>query len=170
MRHNYMIMSDFTIYIKLPAYEREWCISHFGNPARFPAQSNINSVIRHYLKERPADIVPIVQQDDELAICIPASQAKPPSKFNYVTIPGKKGIAEAINDLFSKHIWEDLMNEAVRDQPMTYLLEDWMTTNGISYDHFQNLKQKFYRIMDSYRKCGVNVSRGYKHESLSKNV
>lgn len=165
---NLLIMSDFTIFIKLPAYEIDWCEHHFGRPCQFPAQSNVNNVIRHFLRLRPADAIPEEKKDDELSICIPFSQSKKPESYNFLSRPGKLAIAEAINDLFSMHMWEDLTSTAVRNVPVKYLIEDWMQKNGIKEDRYDNLKQKFTRIKDSYRECGINVSRGYKHESVKK--
>lgn len=165
-----MIMSNFTLYVKLPAYEREWCIHHFGNPCVFPAQSNINAVIRHFLRLRPKGAIPELQQSDELAVVIPQSQSKPPQSYNFLTKAGKAAVSEAINDLFTMQMWESLTDSAVRSVAVTHLIEDFMENNGISWENFHNLKQKFTRIKDSYRKHGINVSRGYKHENLSKNT
>ena len=106
--------------------------------------------------------------DDEVAICIPYSQSKKPESYNYLSKPGKLAIAEAINDLFSMQMFEDLTSVAVRNVPVKYLIEDWMYKNGIKDDNYDNLKQKFTRIKDSYRKHGINISRGYKHESVKK--
>ena len=167
-KQNLLIMSDFTIFIKLPAYEKEWCEHHFGRPCQFPAQSNVNNVIRHFLRLRPSDALPEEKMDDEVAICIPYSQSKKPESYNYLSKPGKLAIAEAINDLFSMQMFEDLTSVAVRNVPVKYLIEDWMYKNGIKDDNYDNLKQKFTRIKDSYRKHGINISRGYKHESVKK--
>lgn len=109
------------------------------------------------------------KKEGELAICIPDSQSKDPYYFNYLTAPGKKAIAEAINDIFTKQMFEDLSAIQFRAIPLTLIIRDWMATNGISYDQEHNIIQKYTRIKDSYRKCGVNISRGYKHEDIGMN-
>lgn len=161
-------MSNFTISIKLPTYEKEWCEHHFGKPCQFPAQSNVNSVIRHFLSLRPPGVLPGEDKNGNTCIYIPYSQSKKPESYNYLTNSGKLAVAEAIDDLFRIQMFEDLTGTAVRSVSVKYLIEDWMLKNGISIDNFDNLKQKFTRIRDSYRRCGVNVSRGYKHESVKK--
>lgn len=158
-------MSDYIAYIKVPVYEREWCEFHFGNPAVFPAQSNLNAVLRHFLRLRPADAVPEQQQDGELAVALPDSQSKRVSSYNYLTKPARRAVAEAIDDLFVISMYEALTGVGARSVQLTALVEDWMHANGISMDQEHNLRMKFYRIRDSYRSHGINISRGYKHES-----
>lgn len=162
-------MSNFQIYIKLPEYERQWCRHHFGEPCAFPNLSNINSVIKYFLKKRPANAEVETMQDGELAISIPDSQSKDPAYFNFLTKPGKQAIAEAINDIFTKQMFEDLSAIKFRAIPLTLIIRDWMTANGISYDQEHNIIQKYTRIKEAYRKCGVNISRGYKHENIGMN-
>ena len=162
-------MSDFLIFVKVPDYEREWCEHHFGKPCTFPAQSNLNNVIRHFLKLRPKDAVPRLQEKDEIAIHIPFSKAKNPESYNYMTRHGKEAVAEAINDLFTMHMWEDLTGPGCRGVQVSKLILDWMLSNGIHEDNYHNLRQKFTRIKESYRKnSGMNISRGYKHENNKK--
>lgn len=157
------------IYIKLPEYERQWCKHHFGEPCTFPQQSNINSVIKFFLKKQPEGSEVETQQEGEMAIYIPDSKAKNPLYFNYLTRPGKRAIAEAINDIFTKQMFEDLSAIQFRNVPLTLIIRDWMVSNGISYDQEHNIIQKYTRIKESYRKCGVNISRGYKHENIGMN-
>ena len=160
-------MSEFLIYIKLPAYERQWCLKRFGNPCVFPAQSNINAVIRHFLKQPPEGYVPKTKQSDDVAIVIPFSKSKNPRDYHYLTEPGREGIRESIDDLFRIHLYESLTDIGCRGVSQTNLIYDWMADNGIDMDQFDNVRQKFYRIMESYRKkAGINVTRGYKHENI----
>lgn len=155
----------FQIYIQLPVYEIQWCRKHFGDPCTFPAQSNVNNVIRHFLKKRPADVPVERQQDNQLAINIPDSRSKDPQYYNYLTKYGKAAIAEAINDIFTMQMFENLTDVKMRGISLTNLVADWMEENGIDYDQVGNVYQKFTRIKDSYRKQGINISRGYKHEN-----
>lgn len=159
-------MSDFLLYIKVPDYEREWCEHHFGSPCEFPVQSNLNSVIRHFLRLRPKNAVPLERQPGEIAIRIPFSKSKPPLSYNYLSKPGKAAVAEAIDDLFAMHMWEDLTDPGCRKVKLSNLIYDWMDSNGISDGNYWNMRQKFTRIKEAYRKkAKINVSRGYKHEN-----
>ncbi len=158
-------MSQFLIYVKLPVYEREWCEHHFGRPCRFPAQSNINAVIRHFLRQRPFGAEDPELGDDSMPIVIPDSRSKRPKEYNWLSDSGRKAIADSINDLFSMHMWEQLTTPGTRGIGLSCLIHDWMDENHISEEQYNNLRQKFLRIKDSYRQSsGINVSRGYKHE------
>lgn len=158
-------MSDFLVYVKLPQYIREWANFHFGRPCTFPAASNLNNVIRHFARQRPADAPPEIQQPDELAVRIMGSKSKKPETFNYFSRHGKAAIAEAIDDIFVMQMWEDLTDIGCRSVQLSKLVLDWMDANGISMDgnNYENLRMKFQRIKDSYKKNGINISRGYKH-------
>ncbi len=160
-------MSQFLIYIKLPAYEREWCEHHFGSPCVFPPSTNINSVIRHFTRKRPEGELPVSQQPGELAICLMGSAKKKPEVYNWIGKHGKAAIAEAIDDIFIMQMWEDLTDIGCRSIQLSKLMMDWMENNGISMqgNNYENLRMKFMRLRDAFRKsAGINISRGYKHE------
>lgn len=161
-------MSEIQVYIKIPEYERQWCAYHFGDPCKFPPQSNINNVIRHFLKKRPDGTEVETRQDGEIGICIPDSKSKNPLYYNHLSRFGKRAIAEAIDDVFTKQMFEDLTSVQVRGVAQRLIVADWMESNGISWEQEHNVSQKFTRIKDAYRKCGVNISRGYKHEGKKK--
>ena len=161
-------MSNNLIYVKLPLYEREWCEHHFGSPCEFPAKTNLNNIIRHFSRLRPYGVLPEVQQEGELAICLMGSKSKKPERYNYISRHGKAAIAEAIDDIFTMHMWEDLTDVGCRSVQLSKLVMDWMENNGISMtgNNYENLRMKFQRIKDTYRnKSGINISRGYKHDT-----
>lgn len=161
-------MSHILIYIKLPLYEREWCEHHFGRPCTFPASTNLNNVIRHFSRQRPSGVEPETQQPGEVAICLMGSKSKKPEVFNYLGKHGKAAVADAIDDIFTMQMWEDLTDIGCRSVQLSKLVMDWMEQNGISMtgNNYENLRMKFQRIKDAYRKsAGINISRGYKHEN-----
>lgn len=159
-------MSQIQIYVRLPQYEREWAEHHFGRPCEFPAATNLNNVIRHFSRPRPEGVTPDVQQEGELAICLMGSKSKKPEVYNYISRHGKAAIAEAIDDLFVMQMWEDLTDIGCRSVQLSKLILDWMEANGISTqgNNYENLRMKFQRIKDAYKRAGMNISRGYKHE------
>lgn len=161
-------MSNILLYVKIPIYEKEWCEHHFGSPCTFPAATNLNNIIRHFSRQRPEGVLPESQKDGELAICILGSRSKKPEVYNYFSKFGKAAIAEAIDDIFIMHMWEDLTDVSVRSVQLSKLILDWMDANGISTsgNNYENLRMKFQRIKDAYKKgAGINISRGYKHEN-----
>lgn len=161
-------MSEYLVYVKIPRYEKEWCERHFGRPCEFPTRTNLTSILRYFTKERPHDALPECQQEDEIAIVLPDSKAKAPAKFNYLNEYGKQAVAEAIDNIFTMHMWEDMTQPGCRQVRLSHLIMDWMKTNGISMagNNYDNLRMKFQRIKDAYKSKGANISRGYKHEKL----
>ncbi len=159
-------MSQILIYVKLPQYEKEWCEHHFGRPCEFPPKTNLNNVIRHFSRIRPEGVLPESQQPGELAICLMGSNSKKPEVYNYIGKHGKHAIAEAIDDIFTMQMWEDLSDIGTRSVQLSKLVLDWMEANGISMqgNNYENLRMKYQRIKDAYKnKTGINISRGYKH-------
>lgn len=154
-------MSNILIYVKVPAYEKQWCEFHFGSPCEFPSSSNLNNIIRHFSRRRPVGTNPETQQPGELAICLMGSASKKPEIYNYISPHGKHAIAEAIDDIFVMHLWEDLTGRGTRDVQLSSLVYDWMDANGIKDEgnNYWNLRMKFQRIKDAYKKNGVNISR-----------
>ncbi len=157
---------QYLIYVKVPRYELEWCEHHFGRPCQFPSSSNLPHVLRHFTRERPIDAPAERREEGELAIVLPDSRAKRPDRFNFLTHHGKRAVAEAIDNIFTMHLWEDLTDIGCRSVQLSCLVMDWMEANGISMEgnNYENLRMKFQRIKDAYRRRGVNISRGYKHE------
>lgn len=162
-------MSAILTYIKLPLYERQWCEYHFGSPCVFPSKTDINNVIRHFSRPRPADAPPETQQPGEMAICLMGSQAKKPEVYNFISKHGKEAIADAIDNIFVMHMWEELTDIGTRSVQLSKLILDWMDANGITCEdnNYENLRMKFQRIKDAYKRgAGINISRGYKHEHV----
>ena len=88
--------------------------------------------------------------------------------FSRLRPSGVLPIAEAIDDIFTMHMWEDLTDVGCRSVQLSKLVMDWMEKNGISMtgNNYENLRMKFQRIKDAYKnKNGINISRGYKHDT-----
>ena len=124
-------------------------------------------MIRHFSRKRPDGVLPDAQQEGEVAIVLKGSASKKPETYNYISVHGKAAIAEAIDDIFSMQLWEDLTDIGCRSVQLSKLIRDWMDDNGISMqsNNYENLRQKLQRLKDSFKKSGVNISRGYKHDN-----
>ena len=86
---------EYLTYVKLPAYEREWCETHFGKPCEFTRGTNLNSIIRHFMRKRPDNAPPEIRQPGETAIVLVSSASKKVETYNYISKPGKEAIAKA---------------------------------------------------------------------------
>ena len=148
-------MSNFVFYIKLEKYLSQWLINALGNPVRFPAQSNENSVIRRFLQKLPDGAQPEMPFEGATAIIIPDSKAKDPAIFNYLGPRAKEAVTEAIEDLFRRNMWAELDGLFDGTVGLNKTIAAWCELHGIDDDYVETVRQKYYRMRNSYNKRGV---------------
>ncbi len=151
-------MSQFVIYLKLKPYLAEWLVHSLGVPVCFPHCSNENAIIRTFLQKQPPGKVE-KQTDGMVAIVIPDSKAKPVSTYNYLGEHGKKALAEAIEDLFIQNLWAELSQLALSSngKGVNGFIAAWCELHGISLDHVETVRQRYYRLRRSYTDKGIEL-------------
>jgi len=150
-------MSQFVIYIKLEKYLAQWLASHFGSPAVFPAQSNVNAVIRTFLTKTPDGLTPELMKEDDTMIAIPDSKAKPPQTYNYIGRRGKLAVKEVIRDLFKRSLWTDISPLECSNIGLNTRISAWCEMQGISLEYVETVRQCYYRMRDSYADHDINL-------------
>lgn len=158
-------MSQFVIYIKLEKYLSEWLTHSLGCPVRFPNGSNENAVIRAFIQKTPEDETPEKAPDDATPIYIPDSKAKPPESYNYMTDSGKKAVREAIMDLFTRNLWNELRPIDNINIGVNTRIAAWCEMHGIGLDRVETVRQKYYRIREAYKKRGINLQNFTRNNS-----
>ena len=148
-------MSSIVFYLRLEPYLRQWLVHSLGDPVVFPAQSNENAVIRRFLRKRPEDIHPELAADGLTAICIPDSKAKPPQYYNYLGKKAKAAVKETIEDLFRANLWNEISDLTRRNCGLNKTIAAWCEIHGIDDDYSETVRQKYYRMRDSYNKKGI---------------
>lgn len=148
-------MSSIVFYLRLEPYLRQWLVHSLGDPVVFPAQSNENAVIRRFLRKRPEDIRPELAADGLTAICIPDSKAKPPQYYNYLGKKAKVAVKETIEDLFRANLWNEISDLTRRNCGLNKTIAAWCEMHGIDDDYSETVRQKYYRMRDSYNKKGI---------------
>ena len=148
-------MSSIVFYLRLEPYLRQWLVHSLGDPVVFPAQSNENAVIRRFLRKRPEDIRPELAADGLTAICIPDSKAKPPQYYNYLGKKAKATVKETIEDLFRANLWNEISDLTRRNCGLNKTIAAWCEMHGIDDDYSETVRQKYYRMRDSYNKKGI---------------
>ncbi len=148
-------MSSIVFYLRLEPYLRQWLVHSLGDPVVFPAQSNENAVIRRFLRKRPEDIRPELAADGLTAICIPDSKAKPPQYYNYLGKKAKAAVKETIEDLFRTNLWNEISDLTRRNCGLNKTIAAWCEMHGIDDDYSETVRQKYYRMRDSYNKKGI---------------
>lgn len=152
-------MSQFCIYLKLKPYLKEWLINSLGEPVHFVDNSNENAVIRTFVRIRPMDKPVEVKGDDEIAIAIPDSKAKPAARYNYMGERGKQALKEAIEDLFIQNLWKEMHQLALTcaGKGVNTHIAAWCEMHGISIDHVETVRQKLYRLRKNYTEHNIEL-------------
>lgn len=159
-------MSKFVIYIKLEKYISEWLTHSLGYPVRFPNGSNENAVIRAFIQQTPKGETPKTAAEGMTPIYIPDSKAKPPESYNYMTDSGKKAVREAIHDLFTRNLWNELRPiDSIKGVGVNTRIAAWCEMHGIGLDRVETVRQKYYRIRDAYKKRGINLQNFTRNNS-----
>lgn len=158
-------MSQFVIYIKLEKYLSEWLTHSLGCPVRFPNGSNENSVIRAFTMQPPESELPETASEGMTPIYIPDSKAKPPESYNYMTDSGKKAVREAIMDLFTRNLWNELRPIDSINIGVNTRIAAWCEMHGIGLDRVETVRQKYYRIREAYKKRGINLQNFTRNNS-----
>lgn len=158
-------MSQFVIYIKLEKYLSEWLTHSLGCPVRFPNGSNENSVIRAFTQQPPEGKLPETASEGMTPIYIPDSKAKPPDTYNYMTDSGKKAVREAIMDLFTRNLWNELRPIDSINIGVNTRIAAWCEMHGIGLDRVETVRQKYYRIREAYKKRGINLQNFTRNNS-----
>lgn len=150
-------MSQFVIYLNLPKYLSDWLKFHLGDPVVFPASSPQNAVIRTFIRQPPKDYALENPADFNTAIAIPASVAKPPERFFYMTQKGKDAVAETCKDLFLRALWNDITPLLDAPVGLNALICAWCECNGIDLDRSETVRQCYYRVRREYSQKGINL-------------
>lgn len=153
-----MIMSKFCIYLNLPPYLSQWLAHSFGSPVEFPTNSNECAIIRTFVQRLPTGTLPDTARNGNVAVVIPSSKAKPPMYYNYLSPRGKSALAEAIMDLFRRNLWAELSRLDMSSRLNSKILA-WCEMHGIDIDHADTVRQKFYRMRNSYNRKGIFLGK-----------
>ena len=150
-------MSNFVVYLHLEPFVKQWLIHSYGDPVRFPAQSVENSTIRRFTVKQPDVIVP--HEESDVAICIPDSKSKDPMIYNHLLTHGKKAVVECIEDNFKLNMWRELNDLSDVGCKIMTAIYSWCEIHGIEIEYADTIRQRYYRIRDSYNKKGIDMRK-----------
>lgn len=132
--------------------------SQFRKSCCISGTSIENSTIRRFTQKQP-NAIPLPAGQDEVAIAIPDSKAKDPIIYNYLSTYGKKAVAECINDTFRLNMWAELNDLSDVGCSVMTAIYSWCEMHGISVDYAWTIRQRYYRMRDSYLKKGIDLRR-----------
>ena len=152
-------MSSFVVYVKLPPFVSQFLIHSLGNPVVFPPQSVENSTIKVYVSKLPDGMIPETDDSGMTAIAIPDSKAKPAATFNYLSPRGKIAVAECCDLTFNRCLWTELGDMSLLGCKTLTAIYAWCEKHGIDIDYADTIRQRYYRIRDSYTKRGIDLMK-----------
>lgn len=150
-------MSKYVTYIHLKPFVRQWLVHSYGEPVAFPAQSIENSTIRRFTQVRP-EAAPAHDADD-VAVRVPDSKAKDPALYNYLGLHGRQAVEECIEDNFQRNLWCELNDLSDVGCSVMKAIYSWCEMHGISIDYAYTIRQRYYRLRDSYSRKGVDMRK-----------
>lgn len=157
-------MKDITIYLPLPPYLRQWLTTAFGLPVRFPPRSYENLLLQRAtcrgkgtqtLSHRPEGSVPIV---------IPDNGRRRPEYYYRLSRHGRQHLSSAIDGLFRLNLWSECCGLCNRRGELNESLDNWCRDHGISVEHRDTVRKKFYRMRLDYERYGIILGKKYKKD------
>lgn len=152
-------MSQFCIYIKLQPFVAQFLTHSLGNPIAFPSQSVENATIHIFIDRLPADRLPDVAEEGLTAVRIPDSKTKPAATFNYMSPRGKNAIVECCDLLFNRCLWVELGDMSALGCKTMTVIYAWCEKHGIDVDYAYTIRQRWYRLRDSYTRRGIDLMK-----------
>lgn len=173
-------MSDYTVTLRVPGYLQQWMYHDFGNPVELlrdgPESRLLNELLRRTPEEQeepeclddmcePLENQFDAQQegstakDDEtgenmvdVLIHIPFFKSKDPRVYNHLTLWGRLAMLESFKTLFKKDLLQSVGKLKNMNCKQVTLIYNWMEEHGIEMDHFDTVKQIYYRNTKKYLK------------------
>ncbi|SFW42567.1 hypothetical protein SAMN02910409_2246 [Prevotellaceae bacterium HUN156] len=129
-------MSNYYIYLKMPSYLRQWFIHRHGgsNPVNLIRGSIESKLLQKATVPPPPNVLPHLQQPDEVAICIPYSKSHDPRIYNHITETGKNAMIARIKDDFALELWDYLHDFGKIGSQQKDLIYLFMEQHGIHED------------------------------------
>lgn len=151
-------MNQKQIQIPLSGYLRDWVVHQYGVPVQFPPRSYENAILARYLTKR-APLQPSVQ--DGVLIGLPQVRGKDAVCYCSISAIGIAALQDAIDVIFRLDMWHSLAPLLTQGN-INVRIREWCISRGISDDHVEAVRQKFYRARKDYAKCGIILGKQYK--------
>lgn len=155
-------MKGITIHIVLAGYLREWLTSRFGNPVRLPARSYEQEVLRRCVSRPPRGWVPPAAPPGAVAVVLPDDDMRRPETYCYLGRRGAVRLRAALAGLFCIDLWKGMQAELMRCDGLNAAVDEWCRDRGISPQHRETVRQRFYRMRCNYAAHGVAVGKKYR--------
>lgn len=152
-------MSDFTVKLQVPVYLQQWMYHAFGNPVELlrdgPESRLLNELLRKqpYLNEDEAPELTKPEPEEalvEVAIKIPWFKTKDARVYNFLSAHGETAMVDSFKTMFKKDLLNSIGTLKNLNCKQTTLIYDFMDKHGIDEDHWDSVKQIYYRNKKRY--------------------
>lgn len=146
-------MSQYTVYLKVPAYLDQWLRHDYWNPVtarvEFERGSNAHAILSRFLRKIP---VGYVQGDVSglLPVEVPTFKGMNPDQHNFLIHEGEKALVSAIKRNFKALLDKELAVFYSQDVVITDIIFAFMAAHGIenSERNWETIRQMFKRLRD----------------------
>lgn len=143
----------------------DWTAAHFGRPARFPARSVENALLRtlaeHHCRnwsDGPAAGENVTGRWEHWAVvALPSTRWQRGRHSVYLTQRGMLMLKAQINALFNAHLWCDALRVIGKVDGLNAWVNNWCVDNGIRECYRESVRQRLYRMRKEYGACGVRL-------------
>lgn len=149
---------DYFIYLKVESYLAQWITKSLGDPVDLPRESPEIKLIKRFLDTQPKGLNPDTGTESNLKVIIPWSKEKDPRTYNYLSPRAKEILIESFETIFLNNLWSELGSLENINASLTNVIYAYLEKHGIDEEHWETIRQKYYRIRKRYQKKGIKLS------------
>lgn len=142
-------MSNYSIKLQVEPYLAEWIHTHYGNPVQLIKDSPESNLLKRFLNKPPENYNPFTEEGN-VEIIIPWYKEKDARVYNYLSPKGKEILIESFDNLFTINMWSEIGSLENINCTLTTVIYAYLEKHGISENHWETLRQKYYRLRKSY--------------------
>jgi len=139
--------SEIYIHLKMESYLAEWVYCHFGNPVRLLKDGVESNLLKRMISELPEGAVPDTERDGNVKVAIPYYKEKDPRVFNYLSQRAKEMLVESFESLFKVNMFSELSSLNNINCSKTTVIYAYCEKHNISSEHWETIRQKYYRYL-----------------------
>lgn len=156
-----MHSSPLLIYLPLSHYLRQWLVHALGHPVHFPKGSYEHALLARHLQRVPPGACVQLWGEGMVAVAVPRLRGKPAESYNYLSRRGRVLLVDAVTQLFLLDMWSGLA-PAIGRPSLGEAIENWCRSRGITPEHREAVRRRFYRIRQHYAEQGILLGRTYR--------
>ena len=152
VKNRKLMMSDYLVHINVAPYVAEFMYHHFGNPVRLVKDSPEARLLKTYLERMPEGARPDVGVGNNLRIAVPWFKEKDPRVYCWLSPMSKAALGECFESVFLRNMWVELLQMPEVRCRISTMIYAYMERHGISEEHWECIRQKYYRLRKQYFK------------------